>query len=360
MAKSLTTPYVQVLLPRTKIMPHRTSPILPPIATLAESDFSDSDTESYPSIPSSPLSSDFMSGFLNRKDRFSDDDYDQLEDRSNIQHSGRYKYHDDGRDFKPGVRFDARETDRFSGARATPIAQVVLPEHKIDRRDAAPIQRDVTDRTIGGTRHSNWNLNSSGDSYMFVSNGVETTDRGIIGNREDTTTKEYRFRHYDVKAASSDDAARWYAPGMQTEPATNIPPSNWVPDQSRRRARGRSFTYEPTSFRCVKPDCDEHFKTIDDVLAHIPVHRGEFGARDSVRCAWPDCNWTSNMVGNAKRHFLVIKHKEKGYVCDECSEMYTRKDALKRHRLRKHVAQTDEEAALDGMMMLLRHSEDEY
>ncbi|KAK0476939.1 hypothetical protein EDD18DRAFT_1381094 [Armillaria luteobubalina] len=351
MAKSLTTPYVQVLLPRTKIMPHCTSPILPPIATLAESDFSDSDTESYPSIPSSPLSSDFMSGFLNRKDRFSDDDYDQLEDRSNIQHSGRYKYHDDGRDFKPGVRFDARETDRFSGARATPIAQVVLPEHKIDRRDAAPIQRDVTDRTIGGTRHSNWNLNSSGDSYMFVSNGVETTDRGIIGNREDTTTKEYRFRHYDVKAASSDDAARWYAPGMQTEPATNIPLQ--IGSQINPVAE-RGDGHSPTSR--LASDASNPTATSTSKLLTM----GEFGARDSVRCAWPDCNWTSNMVGNAKRHFLVIKHKEKGYVCDECSEMYTRKDALKRHRLRKHVAQTDEEAALDGMMMLLRHSEDEY
>ncbi|KAK0232570.1 hypothetical protein IW262DRAFT_1451016 [Armillaria fumosa] len=342
-------------------MPHHTSPILPPIATLAESDFSDSETESCPSIPSSPLSSDFMSGFLNRKDRFNDDDYDQLEHYNNVQHSDRYKCHDDGRDFKPDVRFDARETDHFSGTRATPIAQVVvLPERKIDRRDTAPIQRDVTDRTVGGTRNGNWNLNSSDDSYRFVSNGVEIADRNIIGNREGMITKEYRFRHYDVKVFSSDNTAHCYAPGMQTEPTAHIPPSNLVLDQSRRRARARSFTYEPTIFRCVKPDCEEHFKTLDEVVAHTPAHRGEFGAKDSVRCAWPDCDWTSNMVGNAKRHFLVIKHKEKGYECDECSEMYTRKDALKRHRLRKHVNQTDEEAALDGMMMLLRDSEDGY
>lgn len=340
-------------------MPRRTSPILPPIATLAESDFSDSETESCPSIPSSPLSSDFMSGFLNKKDRFNDGDYDQLEHHSDVQHSGRYKSHDDSQDFKRDVRFDARETDRFSGAGATPIAQVVaLPERKIDRRDVAPIRRDIANRTTGGTRNSNRSLNSIGDSYRFITNGVKTPDRDISGYREGMTVKEYRFRHYDVKVAPSDDTAYHDAPGMQTEPAGNIAPSNLGPDQSRRRARARSFTYEPTIFRCVKPDCDEHFKTLDEVIVHTPVHRGEFGAKDSVRCAWPDCDWTSNMVGNAKRHFLVIKHKEKGYVCDECSEMYTRKDALKRHRMRKHANQTDEEAALDGMMMLLRDSED--
>ncbi|KAK0438418.1 hypothetical protein EV421DRAFT_1824689 [Armillaria borealis] len=337
-------------------MPRRTSPILPPIATLAESDFSDSETESCSSIPSSPLSSDFMSGFLNRKDRFNDRDYDQLEHHNDVQHSGRYNSRDNGRDLKHDIRFDAREIDRFSGPGATPIARVVaLPERKIDCRDTAPIQRDVTDSTIGGTRNSNRNLNSIGESYRFISHGVKTPGRDISGNREGMTIKEYRLRHYDVKVASSDDTTHCYAPGMQTEPATNIPQ-----DQSRRRARARSFTYEPIIFRCVKPGCDEHFKTLDEVVAHMPVHRGEFGAKDSVRCAWPDCDWTSNMVGNAKRHFLVIKHKEKGYVCDECSEMYTRKDALKRHRIRKHVNQTDEEAALDGMMMLLRDSEDAY
>ncbi|KAK0475241.1 hypothetical protein IW261DRAFT_1568171 [Armillaria novae-zelandiae] len=340
-------------------MPRRTSPILPPIATLAESDFSDSDTESCPSVPSSPLSSDFMSGFLNREDRFNDDDYDQLEHHNNVQHSGRYKSCNNGRDFKRDARFDAHETGPFSGTRATPIAQIVaLPECKIDRRDAAPIQRDVTHGTIGGTRNSNGNLNSSGDSYRFVTNDVNIPDRDISSNREARTIKEYRFRHYDVKVSSSDDTTHCYAPGMQTEPTANIPPPNLVLNQSRRRARARSFTYEPTIFRCVKPDCDEHFTTLDEVIAHTPVHRGEFGAKDSVRCAWPDCDWTSNMVGNAKRHFLVIKHKEKGYICDRCSEMYTRKDALKRHRLRKHVNQTDEDAALDGMMLLLRASED--
>ncbi|KAK0197771.1 hypothetical protein F5146DRAFT_57273 [Armillaria mellea] len=339
-------------------MPRRTSPILPPIATLAESDFSDSETESCSSIPSSPLSSDFMSGFLNRKDRFNDhDDYDQLEDHSDVQHSGRYSIHDNDRDFKPDVKFNTREIDRFSGPGATPAARVVaLPERKINRRDAGPIQRGLTD----SNRHSNRNPDSSGDSYRFVTNGVKTPNRDISGNHEGMTIREYRFRHYDVEVASSDDTAHCYAPGMHTEPAANIPFCNWVPDQTRGRARARSFTYEPTIFRCVKPDCDEHFKTLDEVVAHTPVHRGEFGAKDSVRCAWPDCDWTSNMVGNAKRHFLVVKHKEKGYVCDDCSEMYTRKDALKRHRLRKHANQTDEEAALDGMMMLLRSSEDAY
>ncbi|KAK0199527.1 hypothetical protein DFS33DRAFT_1388492 [Desarmillaria ectypa] len=339
-------------------MLRRTSPILPPIATLAESDFSDFETESCPSIPSSPLSSDFMSGFLDSKERLRNNDYDQIEHGNDIQqkHNGRYSSHD-SRSFKHDVTFDTRETDCFSGPEETPVARVVrLPERNIDRRDAVPTQRDVADCGTGGTKSSNCNINSVDNG-----NGVKTPDRSVGGNREGMTLKEYRFRHYDVKVAPSDETAHRYAPGMQTQPAANIvfpPSSNSVLGQPCRRARARSFTYEPTIFRCVKPDCDEHFKTLDEVIAHTPVHRGEFGAKDSVRCAWPDCNWTSNMVGNAKRHFLVIKHKEKGYVCDECSEMYTRKDALKRHQIRKHTNQTDEVAALDGMLLLLRDAED--
>ncbi|KAG7440072.1 uncharacterized protein BT62DRAFT_924281 [Guyanagaster necrorhizus] len=348
------------------MMPLRTTPSLPPIAALAESDFSDSETDSCPSVPpSSPLSSDFMSDFLDGQDRYRDSN--QIKHCNNVQEkrNRRYSSHDDGRNFNRDVKFDAREPDRFSGpVPVTPVTCVVrLPELKVDRRDAASPQRDVAHRSTGSPRNSDRSLNSFENSYMCINQGVKTPERGISGNREGMSLKEYRFRHFDVKVAPPDDTAPPYAPGMQTEtePVANVvlnPDTNSVPDQPRRRARARSVTYEPTIFRCVQPDCDEHFETLDEVIAHTPVHRGQFGDKDSVRCAWPDCNWTSNMVGNAKRHFLVIKHKKKGFVCDECSEMYTRKDALKRHQIKRHNHRTDEDAALDEMMRLLRDSED--
>ncbi|KAK0448468.1 uncharacterized protein EV420DRAFT_1483475 [Desarmillaria tabescens] len=340
-------------------MPRSTSPIFPPIATLSESDFSDFETESCSSIPSSPLSPDFMSGFLDNKDRFGDPNNNQIERRNDARRDERCSKassHDNGRNFERDVRFDVCETDRFSGPEATPVVRVVrLPEPKIGRCDAVPTQRDIVAYGTGGTKERNSNLNSVDlNGYRFINHGIKTPDRGASGSREGMSLKEYRFRHYDVKVAPSDATA----PSMHTEPDVFSLPSNPVSDQPHRRARARSFTYEPTISRCVKPECSKHFKTLDEVVAHMPLHRGEFGAKDSVRCAWPDCNWTSNMVGNAKRHFLVIKHKEKGYACDECSEMYTRKDALKRHQIRKHINQTDEEAALDGMMMLLKDAED--
>jgi hypothetical protein len=115
-----------------------------------------------------------------------------------------------------------------------------------------------------------------------------------------------------------------------TQFATSEPPSNStspLPSLPTSPVTGGSSTNDDAPFTCHWEDCRLVFLNKHEISEHVKSTHGSDRGALPLPCKWGNC---TSRVKDLGRH--VIRQHLGKFVCNICSNIFARKDALERHR----------------------------